>query len=61
MMKLPPDPDQFKYFRSDPPEVKLEAWKRLQQRLTVRDLAISLAIIVSSVAGALIALLGRAG
>jgi len=57
MMKFPPDPDQFKYFRSDPPEIKLEAWKRLQYRLTVRDLAISLAVVVSSIATALITLL----
>jgi len=57
MMKLPNDPDQFKHFRGDPPEVKLEAWKRLQRRLTVRDIAICLVIAVPSIATALVTLL----
>jgi hypothetical protein len=40
MLKLPPEADQFKHFKGDPPEVKLEAWKQLQLRLKTRDLAI---------------------
>lgn len=39
MPKLPKDPDDFKYFKRDPPEVKLEAWRRLQHRLVIRDLS----------------------
>ena len=45
MFKLPQDPDQFKYFRGDPPEIKLEAWKRMQLRLAIRDLTICIAFI----------------
>jgi hypothetical protein len=42
MLKLPHDPDQFKHFKADPPEIKLEAWKQLQRRLTIRDLVFGL-------------------
>jgi hypothetical protein len=39
MLKTPPDPDQFKHFRTDPPEIKLKAWNDLQRRLVIRDIA----------------------
>jgi hypothetical protein len=39
MLKTPPDSDQFKHFRTDPPEIKLKAWNELQRRLVIRDLA----------------------
>jgi len=45
MQKLPPDPDTFKHFRGDPPETKLAAWRMLQFRLIVRDLAACLGAI----------------
>jgi len=51
-MKLPPDPDQFKHFRNDPPEIKLAAWNRMQRRLTVRDVALCVAVVVPSLMGA---------
>lgn len=41
--KLPGEPDGFKYFERDPPEVKLEAWKCLQNRLAIRDVVFGLA------------------
>nr|WP_312477576.1 hypothetical protein [Achromobacter ruhlandii] len=39
MMKLPNDPDQFRHFRGDPPDIKLQAWKQMQERLASRDRA----------------------
>jgi hypothetical protein len=58
MLKFPPDLDQFKHFRADPPEIKLEAWKQLQRRLAVRDLAWC-ATAISSLAIALLLIASR--
>lgn len=49
MLKIPPDHDDFKHFRADPPEIKLEAWRQLQRRLAVRDLAICATVIIGLV------------
>jgi len=57
MLKLPPDSDQFKHFRTDPPEIKLEAWKQLQRRLTVRDLAVCITAVLGVIATVLAVLL----
>ena len=46
MLKPPTDPDQFKHFRGDPPDVKLQAWKYLQRRYTVRDIVIGLWLLI---------------
>lgn len=55
MMKLPNDPDQFKHFRGDPPEVKLKAWKQMQERLAIRDRTFAIALVV----GIVVAAIGR--
>ena len=34
--KFPKEPDNFKYFLGDPPEVKLEAWKVQERSRTLR-------------------------
>lgn len=39
MFKRPQEPDLFKHFVDDPSEVKLEAWRLLQRRLTIRESA----------------------
>jgi hypothetical protein len=39
MLKTPPDQDQFRHFRTDPPDIKLKAWNGLQRRLVIRDIA----------------------
>ncbi|PIG00373.1 hypothetical protein CLU84_3350 [Comamonas sp. 26] len=49
MPKFPKEPDNFKYFQSDPPEVKLEAWRRHQNGYTIRYLGFCLAIVIPSV------------
>jgi hypothetical protein len=51
MFKRPQEPDLFKHFVDDPSEVKLEAWRLLQRRLTIRAICIclcALAILASS-------------
>lgn len=53
MMKLPNDPDQFRHFRGDPPDIKLQAWKQMQERLASRDRAIIVAAIVSALVTAI--------
>lgn len=55
MMKLPNDPDHFKHFGSDPPDIKLKAWKLLQDRLASRDRA----VIVASVVSVIVAVISR--
>lgn len=57
MLKIPPDHDDFKHFRTDPPEVKLEAWKQLQRRLAMRDLAICATAIIGLVMAILLIVL----
>ena len=57
MPKFPREPDNFKYFQGDPPEVKLEAWRRHQNSYTIRYLAFCVAFVASCLLTAVVILM----